>query len=187
MTRCLRSLLLRSTWDVDVHKQVTNLHCKDDKMRELSGKYSFTHPGKLEAMKKSVEEEFARCFWSGDVDRAKEELRESLRELVIWERNTIWRVCHSSSMPGRTGSLWNTASNRFIVPSRKICLNLSLRFFASSPATGHVAIRAACERGGCEEGWSRDKAILDAVVEARSCVCECDYVFNSSIGKPRFV
>uniref|UniRef100_A0A7S2ZQ99 SPX domain-containing protein n=2 Tax=Rhodosorus marinus TaxID=101924 RepID=A0A7S2ZQ99_9RHOD len=73
------------------HDKVTNLHCKDDKMRELSGKYSFTHPGKLEAMKKSVEEEFARCFWSGDVDHAKEELRESLRELVIWERNTIWR------------------------------------------------------------------------------------------------
>eukprot|EP00189_Rhodosorus_marinus_P007621 CAMPEP_0184753324 /NCGR_PEP_ID=MMETSP0315-20130426/44040_1 /TAXON_ID=101924 /ORGANISM="Rhodosorus marinus, Strain UTEX LB 2760" /LENGTH=847 /DNA_ID=CAMNT_0027232695 /DNA_START=111 /DNA_END=2653 /DNA_ORIENTATION=+ len=71
--------------------KVTNLHCKDDKMRELSARHSFTDPGKLEVMKQSVEKEFARCFWSGDVDHAKEELRESLRELVIWERNTIWR------------------------------------------------------------------------------------------------
>lgn len=76
-------------------KKVTMLHRKDEVMRELN-KYQFSHPGDLEAVREEVEEEFARWYWDGDVDRAREELQESLRELVIWERNTIWRVgiCH---------------------------------------------------------------------------------------------
>ncbi|KAK4530823.1 hypothetical protein CCYA_CCYA05G1680 [Cyanidiococcus yangmingshanensis] len=45
----------------------------------------------ITSLKKSVEDEFASLFHDGDVEAARAELNESVRDLIIWERNTVWR------------------------------------------------------------------------------------------------
>lgn len=48
-------------------------------------------PAVLGELKRDVEFEFARLFYDGDVEAARDELNESVRDLIVWERNTIWR------------------------------------------------------------------------------------------------
>ncbi len=45
----------------------------------------------IAALKQGVEAEFAKLFHDGDVEAARAELNESVRDLIVWERNTIWR------------------------------------------------------------------------------------------------
>ncbi|KAK4535672.1 hypothetical protein CDCA_CDCA05G1697 [Cyanidium caldarium] len=48
-------------------------------------------PPRLRHLREGVEFEFARLFYDGDVESARNELNESVRDLIVWERNTIWR------------------------------------------------------------------------------------------------
>jgi len=75
---------------------------KHDKNTELNTREAFTKgeefrklafvgSERLNSQRVTTEREFANLFWRGDISRAKDELMQSLRDMVIWERNTIWR------------------------------------------------------------------------------------------------
>jgi len=47
--------------------------------------------GCISVLKRGVEAEFAKLFHDGDLEAARTELNESVRDLIVWERNTVWR------------------------------------------------------------------------------------------------
>eukprot|EP00184_Porphyridium_aerugineum_P008775 CAMPEP_0184692662 /NCGR_PEP_ID=MMETSP0313-20130426/1045_1 /TAXON_ID=2792 /ORGANISM="Porphyridium aerugineum, Strain SAG 1380-2" /LENGTH=946 /DNA_ID=CAMNT_0027150505 /DNA_START=206 /DNA_END=3046 /DNA_ORIENTATION=- len=51
----------------------------------------FPRASKLRALRTEAESDFASMFWNNDLEKATQELAESLHEIVVWERNTIWR------------------------------------------------------------------------------------------------
>ncbi|KAA8492037.1 putative transporter [Porphyridium purpureum] len=58
---------------------------------EAFGALRFANSTRMHALRAETEGAFAALFWKRDVERARAELRESLNEMVVWERNTIWR------------------------------------------------------------------------------------------------
>jgi len=140
------------------HDKITMLNRKDDFMRSLS-QYKFSHPGTLESLRQNVEEEFARCYWNDDVDNARNELQESLRDLVIWERNTIWRDmllserrvrAVTSKKAGKAGKVWLTSLRpaAFLLSLTMFLgvMILAPSLFSMLPNIGHynhASIRAA--------------------------------------------
>jgi len=62
-----------------------------DRIMALVDASKFGHPSRLEDLLRRVEREFAGLFCSGMVNEAVQELRGALEELVIWERNTVWK------------------------------------------------------------------------------------------------
>lgn len=60
-------------------------------MSNLLEEKAFADTAELESMQARTETMFAEVFRGGNALAGKEELRESLRDLIVWDRNTIWR------------------------------------------------------------------------------------------------
>lgn len=60
-------------------------------MAVLAKEKAFANTKDINAMQVQTERMFAEVFKGGDIRAGKEELREGLRDLIVWDRNTIWR------------------------------------------------------------------------------------------------
>jgi phosphate transporter len=73
------------------HDKVANQSRRAPYMEELLKTRSFTDPAVVERLRDDTERFFADSFFNGDMQAAKEELLDGVREQIIWSRNTIWR------------------------------------------------------------------------------------------------
>ncbi|CDF40508.1 unnamed protein product [Chondrus crispus] len=73
------------------HDKNTDRNRRTSYMALLYSESQFTDTSELELMQKQTERVYADVFKKGDVRTGKEELRDGLRDLIIWGRNTIWR------------------------------------------------------------------------------------------------
>lgn len=87
------SILNRTGFD-----KIMNKHdkCSDKKLRysfmeNLKKTATFLNTEPLEMYQRMIEGVYAHVYKNGNRTEAKKELKEALRELVIWDRNTIWR------------------------------------------------------------------------------------------------
>jgi len=103
-------------------------------MDKLSRTRAFCKRDALTSLRQRTEREFADLFWGGDTEAAREELTEGLRDLLIWERNTIWRDMLQSERrvaavrsKKRGGS---TSSSAVTLAARPFLLAVGLALFA---------------------------------------------------------
>jgi phosphate transporter len=73
------------------HDKVSSQTRRAEYMEKLKMNRSFTDSTAVEALRDETERFFADSFHDGDVQGAKEELLDGVREQIIWSRNTIWR------------------------------------------------------------------------------------------------
>lgn len=73
------------------HDKNTDRNRRASYMALLYSESQFTDTSELELLQKQTERVYADVFKKGDVRIGKEELRDGLRDLIIWGRNTIWR------------------------------------------------------------------------------------------------
>lgn len=87
------STLNRSGFDkiLKKHDKNTDRTSRASFMASLSRDAAFIDTSELELMQLQTERIYADAFRQGDTQAAKEELKEGLRDLIIWDRNTIWR------------------------------------------------------------------------------------------------
>jgi len=104
-------------------------------MDKLGRTRAFCKRDALTALRQRTEREFADLFWGGDTEAAREELTEGLRDLLIWERNTIWRDMLQSERrvaavrsKKRGGS---TSSSAVTLAARPFLLAVGLAVFAA--------------------------------------------------------
>lgn len=101
---------------------------------KLERSRAFCKRDALVGLRERTEREFADLFWGGDTLAAREELSEGLRDLLIWERNTIWRDMLQSERrvaavrsKKRGGS---TSSRAVMLAARPLLLAMGLFLFA---------------------------------------------------------
>lgn len=87
------STLNRSGFDkiLKKHDKNTDRKSRLSYMTLLSRQRKFPDPSELEGLQRQTEKIYAHVFKNGDLSAGKEELRDGLRDLIIWGRNTIWR------------------------------------------------------------------------------------------------
>jgi phosphate transporter len=73
------------------HDKITGSKTREAYMDALRKARSFPHAEAVERLRDTTEALFARAYWKGDVQAAKEELLEGVRDQIIWSRNTVWR------------------------------------------------------------------------------------------------
>lgn len=73
------------------HDKCTGRSTRAGYMARLAETFAFTDTTNLEILQQQTEDIYSKLFKAGDHRAGKEELREGLRDLIIWGRNTIWR------------------------------------------------------------------------------------------------
>lgn len=80
------------------HDKRTGLNTLDQMMEEFNNHSKLVVTTPLERLTEDVELLFAELFTSGDVQAAKEELTQDSRDLVLYERTSLWQ----KNVPGMT-------------------------------------------------------------------------------------
>lgn len=73
------------------HDKYTNRTSRASFMANLLSTTEFADTTELETLKTQTERMYADVFKRGDVRAGRDELRDELRDLIVWDRNTIWR------------------------------------------------------------------------------------------------
>lgn len=87
------STLNRTAFDkiLKKHDKYTALDSRATYMEGVLRECAFVDTSELEILQRQTERLYGDVFKNGDSRLGKEELREGLRDLIIWDRNTIWR------------------------------------------------------------------------------------------------
>ncbi|GJQ13989.1 hypothetical protein GpartN1_g5780.t1 [Galdieria partita] len=72
------------------HDKLLGMNTKDTFLSRLE-QYSFYNAQELNSLKERLEHIYCNLFCNDDLNQAKNELYGSVREMIVWERNTIWR------------------------------------------------------------------------------------------------
>eukprot|EP00871_Galdieria_phlegrea_P002722 jgi/Galph1/3450/GphlegSOOS_G2067.1 len=72
------------------HDKVVGVDTKSVFLCRLEN-YSFYKAEELNPLRERIEQLYSALFWNYDLEQAKSELYGSVREMIIWERNTVWR------------------------------------------------------------------------------------------------
>jgi len=72
------------------HDKLVGMNTKEEFLSRLE-QYSFYNAQELNSLKERLELIYSSLFCNNDISRAKDELYGSVREMIVWERNTIWR------------------------------------------------------------------------------------------------
>lgn len=73
------------------HDKYTDRNTRAVFMANLTSQCAFVDTTELEDLQLRVETTYSRLYRGGDTRRGREELRGALRDLIVWDRNTIWR------------------------------------------------------------------------------------------------
>lgn len=73
------------------HDKIIGSETRQLYMANLRARRTFPDASPVERLRDATEILFANAFWKGDLDAAKEELLEGVRDQIIWSRNTVWR------------------------------------------------------------------------------------------------
>eukprot|EP00177_Eucheuma_denticulatum_P006055 GFKZ01011042.1.p1 GENE.GFKZ01011042.1~~GFKZ01011042.1.p1 ORF type:complete len:809 (+),score=112.16 GFKZ01011042.1:133-2559(+) len=87
------STLNRTAFDkiLKKHDKYTGLNSRAAFMEGVLRESAFVDTSELEVLQKQTERLYGDIFKNGDSRSGREELREGLRDLIIWDRNTVWR------------------------------------------------------------------------------------------------
>lgn len=73
------------------HDKCTDRDTRAVFMADLTRQCAFVDTTELGDLQVRVEAMYSRLYRGGDIRRGGEELRGALRDLIVWDRNTIWR------------------------------------------------------------------------------------------------
>lgn len=73
------------------HDKYTRRSSRASLMATLMRETSFMDTEEIEILQQQTEKTYADVFKEGNMRTGKEELQEGLRDLIVWDRNTIWR------------------------------------------------------------------------------------------------
>lgn len=73
------------------HDKYTNRISRPAFMAGIMADCSFVDISEIQALQMRIEKAYGGIFKEGNTIAGRDELREGLRDLIIWDRNTIWR------------------------------------------------------------------------------------------------
>lgn len=120
------------------HDKITQKTTRANFMENLRQTRAFPDATAVETLRSETEALFARAFWNGNMQAAKEELLDGVRDQIIWSRNTVWRdmLCIERKVAAfrhKRGdvkaNLSDTASEMFSVTAKPYPLLMALACF----------------------------------------------------------
>ncbi|GJD06885.1 Uncharacterized transporter [Galdieria sulphuraria] len=132
------------------HDKLLGMNTKDAFLSRL-GQYSFYDAQELNALKERLELIYSNLFCNDDLNQAKNELYGSVREMIVWERNTIWREMlqqerklanitsrqYTGDVNTSAGAFLETKPWQLFLAVVTLCLILLMPIFSSTYAAAH--------------------------------------------------